>query len=33
MLSTHLDTTRYLKCPKCGKRSWPKKVMDKGENK
>ena len=23
----HLSTTRYLKCPKCGKRSWAKKVM------
>ena len=33
MLSPHLDTTRYLKCPKCGKRSWSKKVMNKGENK
>ena len=33
MFSTHLDTTRYLKCPKCGKRSWAKKVMNKGENK
>ena len=29
MLSPHLDTTRYLKCPKCGKRSWSKKVMKK----
>ena len=33
MFSPHLDTTRYLKCPKCGKRSWSKKVMNKGENK
>ena len=32
MLSPHLDTTRYLKCPKCGKRSWSKKVMSKGNN-
>ena len=23
----HLGTTRYLKCPKCGKRSWCKKVI------
>ena len=29
MFSPHLDTTRYLKCPKCGKRSWSKKVMSK----
>ena len=29
----HMSTTRYLKCPKCGKRSWSKKVMNKGENK
>ena len=29
MLSPHLNTTRYLKCPKCGKRSWSKKVMSK----
>jgi transcriptional regulator with XRE-family HTH domain len=27
----HMSTTRYLKCPKCGKRSWSKKVMSKGE--
>ena len=33
MLSPHLDTTRYLKCPKCGKRSWSKKVMSKGDRK
>ena len=25
----HYGTTRYLKCPKCGKRSWNKKVMNK----
>ena len=25
----HLSTTRYLKCPNCGKRSWSKKVMTK----
>ena len=29
MFSPHIDTTRYLKCPKCGKRSWSKKVMSK----
>ena len=33
MISPHLNTTRYLKCPKCGKRSWSKKVMSKGNNK
>lgn len=25
----HMGTTRYLKCPKCGKRSWCKKVFKK----
>lgn len=25
----HIGTTRYLKCPECGKRSWNKKVMSK----
>ena len=25
----HMDTTRYMKCPKCGKRSWQKKVLTK----
>ena len=25
----HMGTTRYLKCPKCNKRSWAKKVMSK----
>ena len=25
----HFGTTRYLKCPKCNKRSWQKKVMTK----
>ena len=33
MLAPHLDTVRYLKCPKCGKRSWSKKVMSKDNNK
>ncbi len=33
MISPHLDTTRYLKCPKCNKRSWSKKVMSKGNDK
>jgi len=25
----HMGTTRYLKCPKCGKRTWCKKVLKK----
>ena len=25
----HVNRTRYLKCPKCGKRSWQKKVISK----
>ena len=25
----HMGTTRFLKCPKCGKRSWQKKVIGK----
>ena len=29
MFSMHMATTRYLKCPKCNKRSWTKKVMNK----
>ena len=29
MISAHMSTTRYLKCPKCHKRSWAKKVMSK----
>lgn len=28
-ITPHLGTTRYLKCPKCNKRSWSKKVMTK----
>jgi transcriptional regulator with XRE-family HTH domain/DNA-directed RNA polymerase subunit RPC12/RpoP len=31
MIYPHINTTRYLKCPKCGKRSWSKKVMSKGD--
>lgn len=27
LFSMHISTTRYLKCPKCHKRSWAKKVM------
>ena len=29
LIAPHLNTTRYLKCPECGKRSWSKKVMTK----
>ena len=29
LLAMHMSTTRYLKCPKCNKRSWAKKVMSK----
>ena len=29
MIAPHINTTRYLKCPKCHKRSWTKKVMTK----
>ena len=28
-IAPHMATTRYLKCPKCNKRSWAKKVMTK----
>lgn len=30
-LSMHLGRTRYLKCPKCGRRSWQNKVISKEE--
>ena len=29
LLAIHIGTTRYLKCPKCNKKSWSKKVMSK----
>lgn len=29
MFAMHISTTRHLKCPKCHKRSWAKKVMSK----
>lgn len=29
--SVHIGTTRYMKCPKCGKKSWQKKVTTKFE--
>ena len=28
-LAMHMGRTRYMKCPKCGKRSWQKKVLTK----
>ncbi len=32
--SMHMGRTRYMKCPKCGKKSWNRKVVDKDvENK
>ena len=33
VMAPHIHTIRYLKCPKCGKRSWSKKVMSKDGNK
>ena len=32
LYTMHMSTTRYLKCPKCHKRSWAKKVMSKEES-
>lgn len=29
LIAPHIATTRYLKCPKCHKRTWAKKVMSK----
>jgi transcriptional regulator with XRE-family HTH domain/DNA-directed RNA polymerase subunit RPC12/RpoP len=29
LLSTHMGTTRHLKCPNCNKKSWCKKVLSK----
>ena len=28
-LAPHIGRTRYMKCPKCGRRSWHKKVLNK----
>ena len=28
-LAPHMGRTRYMKCPKCGKKSWQKKVLSK----
>lgn len=33
LMSMHSGRTRYMKCPKCEKRSWQKKVISKEENK
>lgn len=30
-LAMHMGRTRYMKCPKCGKKSWQKKVLSKEE--
>ena len=29
MMAMHMGTTRYLKCPKCHKKAWQKKVINK----
>ena len=29
LMAPHMSTTRYLKCPKCNKKNWSKKVMTK----
>ena len=29
MMTTHIGTTRHLRCPECNKKSWAKKVMTK----
>lgn len=31
-MAMHMGRTRYMKCPKCGKKSWQKKVISKGDN-
>lgn len=31
VFAIHMNTTRYMKCPKCGKRCWQKKVLTKDE--
>jgi DNA-directed RNA polymerase subunit RPC12/RpoP len=30
-LAPHMGRTRYMKCPKCGQKSWQKKVLTKEE--
>ena len=32
LMAPHIGTSRYQKCPNCGKKSMAKKVMNKGEN-
>ena len=29
-LAMHINRTRYMRCPKCGKKTWQKKVLSKG---
>ncbi len=29
LFAMHINRTRYMKCPKCGKRTWNKKVLEK----
>lgn len=29
LFSMHINRTRYMKCPECGKRTWQKKVISK----
>ena len=29
LMAPHINTTRYMKCPECQKRSWSRKVMTK----
>ena len=31
-MAMHVNRTRYMKCPACGKRSWQKKVLNKEDN-
>lgn len=31
IFAPHMGRTRYMECPHCGKRSWQKKVISKGE--
>ena len=31
-LAMHMGRTRYMKCPNCGKKSWQKKVISKGQS-
>ena len=30
-VAMHVNRTRYMKCPKCNKRSWNKKILSKGD--